>query len=106
MLQYDGDPIPSTLTLSTVSHQQQNANALSPGSGIPQADSHTSLSSLLGTAGNTGNPQTDSYVYIENLLEALAVLGRLGQALDTVAQRAPGEIYALVDGTLDEVEER
>ncbi|OXG39555.1 exocyst complex component 4 [Cryptococcus neoformans Th84] len=106
MLQYDGDPIPSTLTLSTVSHQQQNANALSPGTGMPQADSHTSLSSLLGTAGNTGNPETDSYVYIENLLEALAVLGRLGQALDTVAQRAPGEIYALVDGTLDEVEER
>ncbi|OWZ70298.1 hypothetical protein AYX14_04331 [Cryptococcus neoformans] len=106
ILQYDGDPIPSTLTLSTVSHQQQNANALSPGTGMPQADSHTSLSSVLGTAGNTGNPETDSYVYIENLLEALAVLGRLGQALDTVAQRAPGEIYALVDGTLDEVEER
>lgn len=108
MLQYDGDPIPSTYTLPAVhSHQQPNALGLGSGTGIVQpGGSHTSLSSLLGTAGNTGNPETDSYVYIENLLEALAVLGRLGQALDTVAQRAPGEIFALVDGTLDEVEER
>ncbi|KIR32052.1 exocyst complex component 4 [Cryptococcus deuterogattii MMRL2647] len=109
MLQYEnGDLMPSISTVPTVSHHQQNTL----GSGAPpppEAGSHTSLSSLLGgIAGNTGNnnPETYSYIYIENLLEALAVLGRLGQALDTVAQRAPGEIFALVDGTLDEVEER
>lgn len=109
MLQYEnGDLMPSISTVPTVSHHQQNTL----GSGAPpppETGSHTSLSSLPGgIAGNTGNnnPETDSYIYIENLLEALAVLGRLGQALDTVAQRAPGEIFALVDGTLDEVEER
>jgi len=43
---------------------------------------------------------------METLLESLAVLGKLGSALDTVAQRLPQEIYALVESTLDEVSER
>jgi exocyst complex component 4 len=34
------------------------------------------------------------------------VLGKLGSALDIVAQRLPGEIFALVETTLDEVSER
>jgi exocyst complex component 4 len=34
------------------------------------------------------------------------VLGKLGSALDTVAQRLPGEIFTLVEMTLDEVAER
>lgn len=52
------------------------------------------------------NPESDSFAYIETLLESLAVLGKLGSALDTVAQRLPGEIFTLVDMTLDEVAER
>ena len=40
------------------------------------------------------------------LLEALSVLGRLVGALDTVIQRMPGEISALVDATIEEVSER
>lgn len=52
------------------------------------------------------NPEADSFIYIENLLESLAVLGQLGSALDSIAQRLPGEIFNLVEGTLDEVEER
>ncbi|EEB91488.1 hypothetical protein MPER_10142 [Moniliophthora perniciosa FA553] len=36
----------------------------------------------------------------------LTLLGRLGSALDVVAQRLPGEIFSLVDTTLDEVSER
>ena len=43
---------------------------------------------------------------METLLEALAVLGKLGSALDAVAQRLPQEVYALVESTLDEVSER
>jgi len=52
------------------------------------------------------NPESDSFAYIETLLESLAVLGKLGSALDIVAQRLPGEIFALVETTLDEVAER
>ena len=52
------------------------------------------------------NPEADSFTYMETLLESLAVLGRLGNALDNIAQRLPGEIFALVETTLDEVEER
>jgi exocyst complex component 4 len=52
------------------------------------------------------NPESDSFAYIETLLESLAVLGKLGSALDIVAQRLPGEIFTLVETTLDEVGER
>jgi exocyst complex component 4 len=51
-------------------------------------------------------PETDSYRYIETVLESLGVLGQLGPALDVVSQRVAGEIHALVENTLDEVEER
>ena len=43
---------------------------------------------------------------MEILLESLAVLGKLGSALDAVGQRLPQEIYGLVESTLDEVFER
>lgn len=43
---------------------------------------------------------------METLLESLAVLGRLGSALDNIAQRLSGEVFSLVETTLDEVEER
>lgn len=52
------------------------------------------------------NPESDSFTYIEMLLEALAVLGKLVGALDSVIQRMPTEIFALVDNLVDEVSER
>ena len=78
---------------------------------LNQRDSRASLSSLASApnyAANTNpkNPETDSFTYIETLLESLAVLGKLGNGLDIITQRLPTEIYALVDATLDEVDER
>ncbi|KAK0506252.1 exocyst complex component sec8 [Armillaria luteobubalina] len=52
------------------------------------------------------NPETDSFAYMETVLESLAVLSRLGSALDNVAQRVPNEIFNLVETTLDEVSDR
>jgi exocyst complex component 4 len=57
-------------------------------------------------AGDPQNPEADSYTYIETVLEALFVLGKLSGALDTVSQRVSTEIHHLIDLTLDEVEER
>jgi exocyst complex component 4 len=82
------------------------------GHGIPT--SHTfssfavpsSIKSTVRNAESTQNPEADSFAYMESVLESLAVLGRLGNALDNVAQRLPGEIYTLVETTLDEVTER
>ncbi|RXW22590.1 hypothetical protein EST38_g3261 [Candolleomyces aberdarensis] len=65
--------------------------------------SYTSNQNHLAT---NGNPESDSFAYMETLLESLAVLGKLGSALDSIAQRLPGEVYNLVDSTLDEIEER
>lgn len=57
-------------------------------------------------ANSAKNPESDSFAYIETLLESLAVLGKLGSALDTVAQRVSKELFSVVENTLDEVEER
>lgn len=63
--------------------------------------------SLLGQPSSLSqNPESDSFHYIETLLEALSVLGKLGSALDTIAQRLPVEIYGLIDNTIEEVRER
>jgi exocyst complex component 4 len=84
--------------------------------GLSSGPSRSSLSSLPGpslaatSSSNVTqpnrNPETDSFAYMETLLEALAVLGKLGLALDIVAQKLPQEIYALVEATLDEAAER
>ncbi|KAG8978596.1 hypothetical protein FRC05_009868 [Tulasnella sp. 425] len=52
------------------------------------------------------NPESNSFEYIETLLEALAVLGKLGGALDSVAQRLPIELFSLVEATIEEVRDR
>lgn len=52
------------------------------------------------------NPEVDSFAYIEMLMESLAALGKLGYALDAVGQRVQGEMFALVENTVEEVEER
>ena len=69
--------------------------------------SRTANSSSYAPAANANrNPEADSFTYIETLLESLAVLGKLGGALDVVTQKLPQEIYAVVETTLDEVAER
>ncbi|KAF5384828.1 hypothetical protein D9615_001370 [Tricholomella constricta] len=70
-------------------------------SGQPSTSALTSMSST-----TPHNPEADSFAYMETLIESLAVLGKLGNALDNVAQRLPSEIFNLVEATLDEVEER
>lgn len=52
------------------------------------------------------NPEIDSFLYIEMLLEALARMGKLSVALDVIHQRLPVEIHALVESTIREVESR
>ena len=81
--------------------------------GLSSAPSRSSLSGVsLGMsysqnpAQSNRNPEADSFAYMETLLEALAVLGKLGLALDIVAQKLPQEVYSLVDATIDEVAER
>lgn len=76
---------------------------------LPRPFSSGSLSSMIANATRSDqprNPESDSFAYMENLLEALAVLGKIGSALDVVSQRLPTEIYSLVDQTVDEVYER
>ncbi|ORY27686.1 Sec8 exocyst complex component-specific domain-domain-containing protein [Naematelia encephala] len=80
----------------------------SPKPTMSQAPSNASLSGLATSVhtAEPSNPESESYSYMETLLEALATLGRLGPALENVIQRVSTEIHALVESTLDEVEER
>ncbi|KAI9311522.1 Sec8 exocyst complex component-specific domain-containing protein [Dichotomocladium elegans] len=52
------------------------------------------------------NPETDSYYYMEIIIEAFAVLGEIPAAIETIRERLPLEIHRLVDKTIAEVEER
>ncbi|GAB5587183.1 exocyst subunit [Umbelopsis nana] len=51
-------------------------------------------------------PEQNSYRYIETLMESLAILGKVQETLEAVRNRLPIEIYALVDKTIAQVEER
>lgn len=63
-------------------------------------------SSSLPLGHSSVNPEADSFTYIEALLESLAILGKLGSALDSVMQRLQSEIFSLIESTVEEVEER
>ncbi|CAO3591713.1 unnamed protein product [Absidia cylindrospora] len=52
------------------------------------------------------NPETDSYYYMEIILEALAVLGEVPAALQTLQDRLPIEIHTLFETTIKQVESR
>ena len=52
------------------------------------------------------NPEADSLSYIRLLLEALNNLGHLPNAIATVNQRLPVEVFKLVDKTNNEVDQR
>ncbi|KAI5455480.1 exocyst subunit, variant 2 [Naganishia albida] len=52
------------------------------------------------------NPEQDSFAYMEVILESLAVLGRLGTALEAVSARIGSELNSLIETTIDEVAER
>ena len=87
----------------TTSHKRTESNNLP----LSQAPSSNSLASLADRSDPpVVRPDADAFVYIETLLESLAVLGQLGSALDSVTQRVATEIHALVETTLDEVQQR
>ncbi|KAI8063832.1 Sec8 exocyst complex component-specific domain-containing protein [Gongronella butleri] len=52
------------------------------------------------------NPETDSYYYMEIILEALAVLGQVPEALLTVQERLQLEMHSLFEKTIKQVEAR
>lgn len=55
---------------------------------------------------NTLNPEMDSLYYIRLILEALNNLGHLPNAVASVNQRLPVELFKLVDKTNNEVDQR
>lgn len=52
------------------------------------------------------NPETDSFLYIEMLLESLAKLGKIKLTQEVILQRLPIELHQLVDATIEEVDSR
>ena len=94
---------PAGLSVST------SASNLRTGNGLSSISSFANLASIAGGGSSqtqSRNPETDSFAYIETLLESLAVLGKLGSGLDVVAQRLSSEIFTLIENTIEEVGER
>lgn len=71
---------------------------------LPGFDSSTTETKS--TRSGHKNPEMDSFIYVESLMESLAMLGKLGYGLDAISQRVQIEMFNLVEATLEEVDER
>lgn len=76
-----------------IKSQSTDSNLIS--NGIEGADQYQDTS-----------PESDSFLYIEMLLESLARLGKLKLTQDIIHQRLTVELHQLVDSTIDEVDSR
>ncbi|KAJ2157315.1 exocyst subunit [Coemansia sp. RSA 552] len=56
--------------------------------------------------GDEGNPEADSFAYVEMLLESLSTLDSTGEVLQEIKSSIPLELSRLIDGIVAEVEER
>lgn len=52
------------------------------------------------------NPEADTFYYVSLLVEALNKLGRLQNAVETLKQRLPVELFGVVNETINEVDQR
>lgn len=52
------------------------------------------------------NPETDTFYYIQLLVESLEKMGRLDVAVNAIEQRLPVELFRVVDKTNNEVHQR
>ncbi|KAI9249990.1 Sec8 exocyst complex component-specific domain-containing protein [Sporodiniella umbellata] len=52
------------------------------------------------------DPDTDSYYYMEIIMESLSVLGEIPPTLQTIQERLPIELHKLIEKTISEVEQR
>lgn len=52
------------------------------------------------------NPEADTFYYVTLLVEALNKLGRLESAVDTLKQRLPVELFAVVNETINDIDQK
>ncbi|KAK4243598.1 Sec8 exocyst complex component-specific domain-containing protein [Corynascus novoguineensis] len=52
------------------------------------------------------NPEADTFYYITLLVESLNRLGRLESAVDTLKQRLPVELFAVVNETINDIDQK
>ncbi|KAK4240499.1 putative exocyst complex component sec8 [Achaetomium macrosporum] len=52
------------------------------------------------------NPEADTFSYVMLLVESLNRLGRLESAVDTLKQRLPVELFAVVNETIDDIDQK
>jgi exocyst complex component 4 len=80
--------------------------------GIPNLQSTESNTALAANGTDSADqfadqsPESDSFLYIEMLLESLARLGKLKLTQEIIHQRLTIELHQLVDSTIDEVDSR
>lgn len=105
----DEDLLKTSRPIFSLTSTRGNNSTTGRGEGHASA---SSVNALVGGAGKEDrmlpvrNPELDSFAYIEMLLESLAILGRLGYAVEVTIQRMPTELFGVVEATIEEVGER
>lgn len=54
----------------------------------------------------SNNPESDTFSYIQLIVESLGRLGRLGEAVDSIEDRLPMELYRVVERSNNEIQQR
>jgi exocyst complex component 4 len=85
-------------------YEARTSNIVTTQNELPNGNNPNPSSAF--TTNEAQNPESDSFAYLETILESLAILGKLGAALESVTQRLPMELYSLVESTIEEVDER
>ncbi|KAF1985897.1 hypothetical protein K402DRAFT_394149 [Aulographum hederae CBS 113979] len=62
--------------------------------------------SVVATEDPTRNPEADTFMYIQLLIEALNNLSRLDVAIETIEQRLPIELFRVIERCNNEVDQR
>ncbi|KAL9049575.1 MAG: hypothetical protein Q9162_007144 [Coniocarpon cinnabarinum] len=87
--------------LATGSHLLSNNGTRQMYEFLDNLDTTTPL-----TDDNSRNPEADSFHYIHVIVEALTKLGRLSEAVDSIEERLPVELYKVVERSNNEIQQR
>ena len=89
------------------SRTSSGSNLLAASSTRPMYDFLDGLDTSVPLADDSSrNPEADSFHYIHVIVESLNKLGRLSEAIDSIEERLPVELYKVIERSNNEIQQR